>query len=226
MNLKFNSYACFKSNIMKKLISLIFLSIAITSCGVLWEYRSINELEGMTWSASDKQIFDFEIKQDGNYEVIIILRHLHGFAMNTIPVHLNMDFMYQEIRNTLQASHLDNQDARVRLSLFRVDGGLYTPTDRSLEYLIEVEALVPYDSSKGLVIDVFHDHLKPSLPLYNIKGANSLVSVLSGIFAKDHKLDEAIILNSESYLCETTASNIFVVKDNIIYTPSISSGLC
>ena len=90
MNLKFNSYACFKSNIMKKLISLIFLSIAITSCGVLWEYRSINELEGMTWSASDKQIFDFEIKQDGNYEVIIILRHLHGFAMNTIPVHLNM----------------------------------------------------------------------------------------------------------------------------------------
>ena len=47
---------------------------------------------------------------------------------------------------------------------------------------------------------------------------------MSGIFAKDHKLDEAIILNSESYLCETTASNIFVVKDNIIYTPSISSG--
>lgn len=141
-----------------------------------------------------------------------------------IPVHLNMDFMYQEIRNTLQASHLDNQDARVRLSLFRVDGGLYTPVNRSLEYLIEVEALVPFDSSKGLVIDVFHDHLKPSLPLYNIKGANSLVSVLSGIFAKDNKLDEAIILNSESYLCETTASNIFVVKDNTIYTPSISSG--
>tara|TARA_B110000977_G_C11065615_1_gene487700 strand:+ start:1755 stop:2576 length:822 start_codon:yes stop_codon:yes gene_type:complete len=141
-----------------------------------------------------------------------------------IPIHLNMDFMHQEIINTLASANLSSAEARVRLSLFRTDGGLYTPTDRSIEYLIEVEEIAPTEASEGLVIDVFHDHLKPSQPLYNTKGASSLVSVLSGIFAQENQLDEAIILNTESYICETTASNIFVVKDGIIYTSGIASG--
>ena len=37
-------------------------------------------------------------------------------------------------------------------------------------------------------------------------------------------MNEAIILNSDSFLCETTSSNIFAVLENVIYTPSLSSG--
>lgn len=175
---------------------------------------------------------------DQLFETILYRKHVlkfwedHYFRMMggacllrmEIPIHLNMDFMHQEIMNTLDAANLNSAEARVRLSLFRTDGGLYTPTDRSLEYLIEVEEISSNDSSNGLVIDVFHDHLKPSQPLYNIKGTSSLVSVLSGIFALENQLDEAIILNTESYICETTASNIFVVKDGIIYTSAVASG--
>ncbi len=75
---------------MKKLITLTLLSIAMSSCDALWEYRNIHELIDMTWSASDKQVFDFEIQVEGNYEVIIMIRHLHGFAMQAIPVHMNL----------------------------------------------------------------------------------------------------------------------------------------
>jgi len=141
-----------------------------------------------------------------------------------IPIHLNMDFMEEEVMKTLDSAGLSSKKARVRLSLFRTDGGLYTPKDRELEYLIEVEELEVLESVDGLVIDVFHDHLKPSQPLSNTKGVNSIVSVLSAIFAQENQLDEAIILNSESFMCETTASNIFIVKDNILYTPSLESG--
>ena len=141
-----------------------------------------------------------------------------------IPIHLNMDFMEEEIMKTIASAGLSTKKLRVRLSLFRTDGGLYTPKSRQLEYLIEVEELEDLESDEGLVIDVFYDHLKPSQPLSNTKGVNSIVSVLSAIFAKENQLDEAIILNSESFMCETTASNIFVVKDNILYTPSLESG--
>ena len=144
-----------------------------------------------------------------------------------IPIHLNIDFFEEQIINTIQASKLADTSARVRLSIFRTDGGFYKPTDRSLEYLIEVEKLDSSDfslNSKGLEIDVFYDHLKARQTFSNIKGGNSMISVLSSIYADENGLDEAIILNSESHICETTASNIFVVIGDHIYTPALSTG--
>ncbi len=143
-----------------------------------------------------------------------------------IPIHLNMDFIEEEILKTIENNNLSDKKARVRLSLFRADGGLYKPTYRVLEYLIEVKELetnLLNINTQGLVIDVFHDHLKPIQPLSNIKGGNSLVSVLSAIYADENNLSEAIILNENSLICETTASNIFIVKDKVIYTPPITS---
>ncbi len=144
-----------------------------------------------------------------------------------IPIHLNIDFFESEILKTIYASVLTIHSARVRLSIFRKDGGRYLPLDRSLNYLIEVEKL-DYKNWKfpiqGSKIDVFHDHKKPSGALSNVKGVRSIVSVLSAIYAQENNLNEAIILNSDSFLCETTSSNIFAVLENVIYTPPLSSG--
>ena len=144
-----------------------------------------------------------------------------------IPQHLNIEFLENEIIKTIKASNRLEFSTRVRLSLFRTDGGLYLPDNQSLEYLIEVDELNQMSlcfNNKGLIIDVFHDHLKPSQTLSNLKGGNSLISVLSSIFANENDLDEAIILNSESNICETTASNVFIVTDKHLITPPISSG--
>jgi len=144
-----------------------------------------------------------------------------------IPIHLNIDFIETEILNTIKASNLDSNSARVRLSIFRTDGGYYKPTNRSLEYLIEVDSL---DNSflvfneTGFNIDVFYDHLKPKQDLSTVKGVNSIISVLASIYAEENNLDDAILLNSDSHICETTASNIFVVKAGVIYTPPLDSG--
>lgn len=35
-------------------------------------------------------MFDFEIENDGNYEVIILIRHVHGLALPSIPIHVNL----------------------------------------------------------------------------------------------------------------------------------------
>jgi len=144
-----------------------------------------------------------------------------------IPIHFNIEFFEDEIIKTIEACKLASNSARVHLSIYRADGGLYRPTDRSFDYLIEVEKLQSSDlclNDKGLEIDVFHDHLKPKQALSNFKGANSMISVLSSIYAHENGLDEAIILNSESHICETTASNIFVVIGKSIYTPALSTG--
>lgn len=144
-----------------------------------------------------------------------------------IPIHLNMDFLKEEIQKTIEAFGLSSKSARIRLSIHRIDGGFYLPKDKSFQYLIEVFESTSdmYElNDKGLCIDVFHDHLKPKQALSNFKGCNSMISVLSSIFAEENGLDEAIILNSESFICETTASNIFVISDDKIFTPTLSSG--
>ncbi len=144
-----------------------------------------------------------------------------------IPIHLNMDFMEEEILKTIDACNLKSSCARIRLSLYREDGGFYLPTDNTLTYLIEVNEIEQLSTSLndvGLSIDVFHDHLKPKQALSSFKGGNSIISVLSSIFANENGLDEAIILNSESHMCETSASNLFVVKDKTLLTPPLASG--
>lgn len=144
-----------------------------------------------------------------------------------IPQHLNIEFLENEIIKTLKASNLFEFNSRVRLSLYRTDGGFYLPNSLSLEYLIEVDKLIEEPLSlnnSGLVIDVFHDHYKPNQTISNLKGGNSLVSVLSSIFADENDLNEAIILNLESNICETTTSNIFIVTDKHLITPPLSSG--
>ena len=144
-----------------------------------------------------------------------------------IPIHLNIDFFKDEILKTIEASNLNSINARVRLSLFRTRGGFYCPKDKSLEYLIEVESLIDSQlvfNPIGLNIDIFYDHLKPKQDLSNIKGLNSIISVLASIYIQENNLDDAILLNSDSQLCETSASNIFVIQEGLIFTPPISSG--
>ncbi|WP_440926981.1 aminotransferase class IV [Candidatus Pelagibacter sp.] len=50
-------------------------------------------------------------------------------------------------------------------------------------------------------------------------------SVISRIEAKQQGFDDCIMLDNEKYISETTACNIFWIKNNIVYTPSTDSAL-
>lgn len=118
-------------------------------------------------------------------------------------------------------------DVRARLTIYREDGGLYTPNSNKINYLIEVSELTSsgYNlNSKGLLIDVFKDELKPVNGFSQYKTANALLFVLAGIYKKEHGHDDVLIMNTERLIIEGLASNLFWVKDDVIYTPFRSSG--
>ncbi|GIS04716.1 MAG: hypothetical protein CM15mP107_3360 [Bacteroidota bacterium] len=50
------------------------------------------------------------------------------YASNGNPQHLNIEFLENEIIKTLKASNLFECNSRVRLSLYRSNGGFYLPT--------------------------------------------------------------------------------------------------
>jgi branched-chain amino acid aminotransferase len=63
-----------------------------------------------------------------------------------------------------------------------------------------------------------------SLPMRAKATANYANSVLARVEAIKAGFDEAIMLNSAGTVVEASAENIFIVKDNILSTPSTTSG--
>lgn len=58
-----------------------------------------------------------------------------------------------------------------------------------------------------------------------IKSLNYLDNILEKELALKEGFDEAIFLNLNNFLCEGSVSNLFIIKDRIIYTPKINSGI-
>jgi branched-chain amino acid aminotransferase len=119
------------------------------------------------------------------------------------------------------------KNARVRFNVFRDSAGLYTPTQNKSAYTLEA---TPLDSplyeinAKGLIMDVYEDIHKPINKLSNLKTCNALPYVMAGIYKQQMRLDEAFILNQNSFLCETISANVFLVYKGQIYTPALSEG--
>ncbi|MEO7583639.1 MAG: aminotransferase class IV, partial [Ferruginibacter sp.] len=42
--------------------------------------------------------------------------------------------------------------------------------------------------------------------------------------AKQEKWNDAIVLNTDGRICETTIANIFIIKSQVVFTPQLSEG--
>jgi branched-subunit amino acid aminotransferase/4-amino-4-deoxychorismate lyase len=145
---------------------------------------------------------------------------MEGFAL------LDEYFLRQKTAELLKKNKF-NGNVRFRLSIYRDGEGLYTPQSNKIGYLLESVPLeqAQYElNQKGLIIDVYDDLTKQISKLANYKTSNALLYVMAGLFQKQHRLDEAIILNQNGFLCESTSSNVFVVYQKQIYTPALSEG--
>jgi branched-chain amino acid aminotransferase len=117
--------------------------------------------------------------------------------------------------------------ARLRLTVYRDAGGLYTPSQNKMGYCLELQPMDEpryFLNEKGLIMDVFTDLPKPSNYLSNIKTCNSLIYVMAGLYKTQNNLDDVFLLNQNGNLCEAGSSNIFIWYNNHLYTPALSEG--
>lgn len=150
------------------------------------------------------------------------------FLKMEIPVRFSVDTIgiQKEISKLLIKNKLF-KSARIRMSIFRLAGGFFTPETNETEYLIECSSLSTerYElNSKGLMIDIYDEMAKSINPLSRLKLTSSVFFVMAGIFKKENRLDECIILNTKGNITEGISSNIFIVKENTITTPSLREG--
>ena len=61
-------------------------------------------------------------------------------------------------------------------------------------------------------------------PLSSIKSTNYLENILAKEEAKRNGAEEGLWLNTKGYVSEGTMSNLFFVKDETLFTPTLTSG--
>ena len=116
---------------------------------------------------------------------------------------------------------------RVRLTVFRGDGGLYDAPDNHPNYLIQTWEMNPANhllNENGLVIDVFKDSRKACDRFSHLKSNNYLCYVMAALWAKQRKLNDALVLNSHGRITDATIANVFIVNNGILQTPALTEG--
>ena len=126
------------------------------------------------------------------------------------------------INELIEKNKIVNGVAKIHVN--RSGEGKYLPLSDSLDLLISVNKGSSFVKNTPISLCVFSDEKKTKGKISNIKSVNALVSVLGAIHAKENGFDNAILKNTDGNFIETTNSNLFIIKQAIIYTPPLTEG--
>ena len=142
------------------------------------------------------------------------------------PSFYTPEFFEGHIAELIKLSKIE-EGGRVRLSIDRLGGVTYLPDINEVSYFIEVYPLENNLfglNAKGLEVDLYQDIKKTKTPLSNFKTKNGIIYVLAAISAREKGLDDMLLINEKGQILESSHSNIFVVSNGVLYTPSLADG--
>ena len=142
-----------------------------------------------------------------------------------IPKYFTTDYLEKKITELCVKNKHDSL-TRVRLMMFRGNGGLYDLENHLPNYIIQTWNIEQTEelNSHGLILGVYPDAKKCCDLFANIKHNNFLPYAMAALHAKKINVDDCILLNNYNRICDTSNANIFIIKEGIIYTPPLSEG--
>ncbi|HEY5686991.1 MAG TPA: aminotransferase class IV [Yeosuana sp.] len=144
-----------------------------------------------------------------------------------IPMNFTMPYLEDHIQELLIANKLQNASARVKLLVYRNEGGLYLPTTNDISFVMSCQKLEDdfYLMKEGpYEVDLFKDfYIAPNL-LSTLKTNNKAIHVVGSIFSKENKLQNCLLLNTDKQVVEALNGNLFLVKGTMIKTPPLADG--
>ena len=79
-------------------------------------------------------------------------------------------------------------------------------------------------NEKGLSVDIYPEMKCTPNHLTKFKNIASSIYIQSGLWARENNLDTALIQNDRMGIIESTASNLFLVSNGVLYTPGLDGG--
>jgi branched-chain amino acid aminotransferase len=171
---------------------------------------------------------------DGFFETVkIINSNAFNFSVHYLRIIescsiLSLDFNYteKELSKVIETLLIKNNiiNGTVKLHFSRDSRGKYLPVSSKVNLLIVSAKGLGFQLNKAISLCFYKEEIKTKSKISTIKSCNALVSVLSSIYARGNNFDNAILFNTDDNVIECFNSNIFIVKEDIIYTPPVSDG--
>lgn len=136
-----------------------------------------------------------------------------------IDTDLNTEVLTENILQLCRKNNCSGL-ARVRLAIYRNDNNKSGHVIEAISLSQEANQW----NDGGLTIGIYPYFRKTPDAFSILKTANFLPYVMAERYAKENGWDDAIVLNTNNYLADTSKANIFLVKKNEIYTPALHQG--
>lgn len=149
---------------------------------------------------------------------------------NALRMQLPPDFTPELLRGQILEVLSRNditKGGRMRITFYRKSTGFYLPKQDELTYFIEAEPLADNEfvlNATGRMVDIFTDYKKEINKLSVFKTLNCQLYVQAAIHAREKGLDEALIQNNKLSIIESNSSNLFIVSNGVLYTPTLEDG--
>lgn len=143
-----------------------------------------------------------------------------------IPMNFTMEFFEEQVLKLVQENEI-SASARVRITVFRNDGGLYLPKTNEVSYLIHAIALERTSYALNTVeyeVDLYKDFYVTRQLLSSIKTTNKMINVTGSIFAHENGLANCLLVNDTKNVVEGLQGNLFMLLGKKLITPPISEG--
>ncbi|MCM8784987.1 MAG: branched-chain-amino-acid transaminase [Candidatus Omnitrophica bacterium] len=175
----------------------------------------------------------FEGLRSYNGKIFKLDEHILRLYKSAKAIYLEIPMKFEELKKTVIETVRKNnlKDSYIRVVVTRGVGdlGLDPRKCKKPTIFIIASKIQLYPESfyeKGIdVITVatrrnFNESINPA-----IKSLNYLNNILAKIEANNAGATEGLILNQFGYISECTGENVFIVKENNLITPPISSGV-
>lgn len=143
-----------------------------------------------------------------------------------IPMEFTMEYLEEQVLQLVQKLKIENS-SRVRINVFRNEGGFYSPTDNSVSFVIQAQPIEKQNYSiqkNSYEVDLYKDFTITKQLLSTLKTTNKIVHVTASIFAKENQLEGCLLINDDKNVIEATNGNLFLFSNNKLITPPISDG--
>jgi branched-chain amino acid aminotransferase len=143
-----------------------------------------------------------------------------------IPMSFTLEFLESQILSLVNQLAIENS-ARVRITVYRNEGGYYAPNQNSVSYVVQAAPLSDktYTIEKSnFEVDLYKDFAVTKQLLSTLKTTNKMIHVTASIFAKENQLESCLLINDSKNVIEAISGNLFMLMGNTLITPPISEG--
>ncbi|KTC86368.1 aminotransferase class IV [Legionella brunensis] len=150
-------------------------------------------------------------------------QRLHnGASLLGIPLEIPFDLWLEKLHYCIELASLQNGGIKVTLSGGSASRGLDAKSQESRLCFDTFHYVKNSHALKLISAPWVRDN---NNPIYQVKSVNYLEAIIARRQAQLVGADDVLFYNLKKHATETSIANLFIIKDNLLYTPNVESGI-